>query len=456
MEKILTRWLDIPDLTRLDVYENNGGYQALRKALFDMKPEDVINEVKNSNLRGRGGAAFPTGTKWSFIPKDSKKPVYLICNADESEPGTFANRYQLEKDPHQIIEGILIACRAVNAHVAYMYFRGEFTLQKRVVEAAMAEARAKGYLGKNIMGSGFDVEIYTHRGAGAYICGEESGLLESLEGKRAYPRNRPPFPAISGAFASPTVVNNVETLSNVPWIIKKGADWYKSIGPEKSPGPKLFCLSGHINKPGLYELPMGFPLKDLIYDVGGGMLGGRQLKAVIPGGASFPPFNAEEAVKVAMDFDSVRAAGSLMGTAGVMVMDDQTCMVDVLRTVAHFFHHESCGQCTPCREGCGWIEKVLIDMEAGRGKLSDLEVLVNVSSNMEGNTICVLADSLAMPTKGIIKKWRPEFEEHIRLGRCPFRDRDGHLAPPPHPAYDVSPNADLSVGRSAESKVLEG
>lgn len=454
MEKILTRWLDIPDLTRLEVYENNGGYQALRKALFDMKPEDVINEVKNSNLRGRGGAAFPTGTKWSFIPKDSQKPVYLICNADESEPGTFANRYQLEKDPHQIIEGILISCRAVNAHVAYMYFRGEFALQKRVVEAAMAEARAKGYLGKNIMGSGFDVEIYTHRGAGAYICGEESGLLESLEGKRAYPRNRPPFPAISGAFASPTVVNNVETLSNVPWIIKKGADWYKSIGPEKSPGPKLFCLSGHINKPGLYELPMGFPLKDLIYDVGGGILGGRQLKAVIPGGASFPPFTAEEAVKVAMDFDSVRAAGSLMGTAGVMVMDDQTCMVDVLRTVAHFFHHESCGQCTPCREGCGWIEKILIDMEAGRGKLSDLEVLVNVSSNMEGNTICVLADSLAMPTKGIIKKWRPEFEEHIRLGRCPFRDRDGHLAPPPHPAYDVSPHADL--GRSAESKVLEG
>ena len=235
MEKILTRWLDIPDLTRLEVYENHGGYQALRKALFDMKPEDVINEVKNSNLRGRGGAAFPTGTKWSFIPKDSKKPVYLICNADESEPGTFANRYQLEKDPHQIIEGILIACRAVNSHIAYIYFRGEFTLQKRVVEAAMAEARAKGYLGKNIMDSGFDVEIYTHRGAGAYICGEESGLLESLEGKRAYPRNRPPFPAISGAFASPTVVNNVETLSNVPWIIKKGADWYKSIGPEKSP-----------------------------------------------------------------------------------------------------------------------------------------------------------------------------------------------------------------------------
>jgi len=435
------RWLDIPDIRRLDVYEANGGYQALRKALFEMKPEELINEVKNSNLRGRGGAAFPTGTKWSFIPKDSKKPVYLCCNADESEPGTFANRYQLEMDPHQILEGILIACRAVGAHVAYMYFRGEFAVQTRIVEAAIVEAKAKGYIGKNIMGSGFDVEIYPHRGAGAYICGEETGLLESLEGKRGYPRNRPPFPAIQGAFASPTVVNNVETLSNVPWIIKKGADWYKSIGPEKSPGPKLFCLSGHINKPGLYELPMGFPLHDLIHDVGGGILDGRKLKAVIPGGASFPPFNAEEAEKVMMDFDSVRAAGSLMGTAGVMVMHDDTCMVDVLRTVAHFFHHESCGQCTPCREGCGWIEKLLVDLEAGRGRKEDLDLLLNIADNMEGNTICVLADSLSMPTRGFIRKFRSEFEDHVRLGRCPFRDRGDRLAPPPHAAYEEEQHA---------------
>ncbi|HSR56910.1 MAG TPA: NADH-quinone oxidoreductase subunit NuoF, partial [Candidatus Binataceae bacterium] len=395
MERLLTRWVDIPDLRRLDVYEAHSGSQALRKALFEMTPEQLVNEVKNSNLRGRGGAAFPTGVKWSFIPKESKKPVYVCCNADESEPGTFANRYQLENDPHGIIEGILICCRAVGSHTCFVYLRGEFSLQKQRLDAAIAEARAKGYIGKNIMGSGFDVEIWTHRGAGAYICGEETGLLESLEGKRAYPRNRPPFPAIQGAFGCPTVVNNVETLSNIPHIITRGADWYKAIGPEKSPGPKLFCLSGHVNLPGLYELPMGYPLKDLIYEVGGGILGGKQLKAVIPGGSSFPVFTAEEAVKVNMDFDSVRAAGSLMGTAGVMVMHQDTCMVDALKTIAHFYHHESCGQCTPCREGCGWIEKLLIDLEAGRGKMDDLQVLIDVATNMEGNTICVLADSLS-------------------------------------------------------------
>jgi NADH-quinone oxidoreductase subunit F len=422
MERILTRWLDIPELRRLEVYEAHGGYQALRKALFDMTPDQIINEVKASNLRGRGGAAFPAGVKWSFIPRDSKKPVYVCCNADESEPGTFANRYQLENDPHSIIEGILITCRAVNAHTCYVYLRGEFSVQKRILDQALAEARAKGYIGPNVMGSGFAAEIYTHRGAGAYICGEETGLLESLEGKRAYPRNRPPFPAIYGAFGCPTVVNNVETLSNVPPIIARGADWYRSIGPEKSPGPKLFCLSGHINKPGLYELPMGFPLKDLIYDVGGGILDGRKLKAVIPGGSSFPVFTAEEAVKVNMDFDSVRAAGSLMGTAGVMVMHDQTCMVDALETIAHFYHHESCGQCTPCREGCGWIEKLLTDLEAGRGAMEDLDRLIDIASNMEGNTVCVLADSLSMPVKSFVPKFKDEFIEHVRLKRCPFRD----------------------------------
>ena len=423
MERILSRWLDIPDLRKLDVYEANGGYQAARKAFFEMKPEEIIEEIKNSNLRGRGGAAFPTGTKWSFIPKDSKKPVYICCNADESEPGTFANRYQLENDPHCIIEGILIACRAVNSHVCYVYLRGEFDLQKQIFDEALAQARAKGYIGSDVMGSRFGIEIYTHRGAGAYICGEETGLLESLEGKRAYPRNRPPFPAIQGAFGAPTVVNNVETLSNVPWIILRGADWYKAIGPERSPGPKLFCLSGHVNKPGLYELPMGFPLKSLIYDVGGGIWGGKELKAVIPGGSSFPVFTAEEALKVNMDFESVRAAGSLMGTGGVMVMNENTCMVEALRVVAHFYHHESCGQCTPCREGCGWIEKLLTDLEAGRGAMADLDKLISVASNMEGNTICVLADSLSMPVKSFVPKFKDEFVEHVKLGRCPFREQ---------------------------------
>ncbi len=423
MERILTRWLDIPELRRLEVYEAHGGYRGLRKALFEMTPEQIINEVKASNLRGRGGAAFPTGTKWSFIPKDSKKPAYVCCNADESEPGTFANRYELENDPHGVLEGILIACKAVGAHIAYVYLRGEFAVQKTVFEAAIAEARAKGYIGPDVMGSGFGIEVYTHRGAGAYICGEETGLLESLEGKRAYPRNRPPFPAIQGAFGCPTVVNNVETLHNVPHIINRGADWYKSIGPEKSPGPKLFCLSGHVNKPGLYELPMGVPLKDLIYDIGGGILDGRKLKGVIPGGSSFPIFTADEAVKVNMDFDSVRAAGSLMGTAGVIVIHDDTCMVDALRTIAHFYHHESCGQCTPCREGCGWIEKLLTELEAGRGGMEDLQVLLDVAGNMEGNTICLLADSLSMPVKSFVPKYREEFETHVRLGRCPLKDQ---------------------------------
>jgi NADH-quinone oxidoreductase subunit F len=438
MERILTRWLDIPDLRRLDVYEAHGGYKALRKALTEMTPEQIINEVKASNLRGRGGAAFPTGVKWSFIPKESKKPVYMCCNADESEPGTFCNRYEIENDPHGIIEGILITCRAVNSHVAYVYMRGEFTVQKRIFDAALAEARAKGYVGQNVMGTDFAVEIYTHRGAGAYICGEESGLLESLEGKRGYPRNRPPFPAIQGAFASPTVVNNIETMHNVPHIIARGADWYRSIGPEKSPGPKIFCLSGHLNKPGIYELTLGIPLKDVIYEVGGGILNGKQLKSVSPGGSSSPVLTADEAMKVNMDFDSVKAAGSMLGTAGVVVMNEDTCMVDALRTMAHFYHHESCGQCTPCREGTGWIEKILIDIEAGRGKLSDLEMIISVANNMEGNTICVLADSLSMPARSIVTKFKDEFVEHIRLGRCPFRDRGAkpaaHGAEPAHAA----------------------
>src|SRR6202041_850293 len=307
MERILTRWLDIPDLRKLDVYLANDGYKAARKAFFEMTTDDIINEVKKSNLRGRGGAAFPTGVKWSFIPKDSKKPVYVCVNGDESEPGTFANRYQFENDPHGIIEGILIACRAVGSHGAYIYMRGEFTVQKRSIDAALAEARAAGYVGKDVMGSGYAVDIWTHKGAGAYICGEESALLESLEGKRGYPRNRPPFPAIVGAFGCPTVVNNIETLANVPHIINRGAAWYKAIGPEKSPGTKLVCLSGHVNKPGLYELPMGTPMKDIIYDIGGGILGGKTLKGVIPGGASFPVPNKEESDRAVLSSRIVRA-----------------------------------------------------------------------------------------------------------------------------------------------------
>jgi NADH-quinone oxidoreductase subunit F len=441
MERILSRWVDIPDLRRIEVYEAHGGYQAWRKVLTEMTPAALIDEVKAANLRGRGGAAFPTGTKWGFIPRDSQKPVYVCCNADESEPGTFGNRYQLENDPHGVIEGLLICCRAVNAHVGYIYLRGEFALQKRRVDEALAQARARGYVGRNVLGANFDVEIYTHRGAGAYICGEETALLESLEGKRGYPRNRPPFPAIHGAFGCPTVVNNVETLSNLPHIIARGAQWYRGIGPAASPGPKLFCLSGHLNRPGLYELPMGFPLKNMIYDehLGGGILNGKKLKAVIPGGSSFPVFTADEALKVNMDFDSVRAAGSLMGTGGVIVMHEDTCMVDALRTIANFYHHESCGQCTPCREGCGWIEKLLIDLEAGRGEAADLDKLIDIADNMEGNTICVLADSLAMPVRSFVRKFKEEFVEHVRRRRCPYRFERGYAGAAPRDAPPFPP-----------------
>ena len=417
------RWLDIPDIRRLDVYEANGGYQALRKALFDRSLKRLSTRSRTRISVARGGIF---NRYRGAIPGDSNS-FYLCCTADESEPGILGP-LPARDGPHRFSR----TDRRCAANASSLH------LLPRRVHRAEAHHRichrkpAKSYTGKNITFR-FDLRS-THRGAGAYICGRD-GLLESLEGKRAYPRNRPPFPAIQGAFGCPTIVNNVETLCNVPLIIKKGADWYRSIGPEKSPGPKLFCLSGHVNKPGLYELPMGFALKALINDVGGRISGVRKLKAVLPGDASLPPFKAEEAEKVLMDFDSVRTAGSLMGTAGVMVMHDDTCMVDVLRTVAHFFHRESCGQCTPCREGCGWAEKVLVELEAGRGKQQDLDLLLNIADNMEGNTICVLADSLSMPIRGFIRKFRSEFEDHVRLARCPFRDRNGHLAPPSFTAY---------------------
>jgi NADH-quinone oxidoreductase subunit F len=306
--------------------------------------------------------------------------------------------------------------------------RGEFTAQQRSINEALADARAAGYVGKDVMGSGYGVDIWTHKGAGAYICGEESALLESLEGKRGYPRNRPPFPAIVGAFGCPTVVNNVETLANVPHIINRGADWYKAIGPEKSPGTKLVCVSGHVNKPGLYELPMGTPMKEIIYDLGGGILDGKTLKGVIPGGSSFPVLNKEEAERAIFDFDSMRTIGSAMGSGVVIVIHEDTCMIDMLLATAHFYHHESCGQCTPCREGTGWIEKIMHEMEAGQGKIEQLELLNNISDNMVGNTICVLADSIAMPVKSYVAKFRGEFEEHIRLGRCPFKTASARQA----------------------------
>jgi NADH-quinone oxidoreductase subunit F len=425
-ERILTRCRDIPDLRKLSVYVEHGGYTAAKKALTEHTPEQLIDMVKASNLRGRGGAGFPTGMKWSFLPKQTEKPVYLCVNADESEPGTFKDREIMEDDPHQLLEGILISAFAIKCHLAYIYIRGEMETGYERLWTAVREATAGGYLGKNIFGTGFDLEVVVHRGAGAYICGEETGLIESLEGKRAYPRIKPPFPAVYGLFGCPTIVNNVETLACVVPIVARGPEWFKSIGPEKSPGPKLFCVSGHVVKPGVYELPMGTPLREIIYDHAGGIPNGRKLKGVIPGGASMPVFTPEE-IDVAMDMDSVQKAGSFLGSAGVMVMDDTVCMVWATLNLAHFFHHESCGQCTPCREGTGWLENVLHGLEEGHAKPSDVDLLLNIAGNMMGNTICALADAAAMPVRAFVTKYRAEFEEHARLGRCPFKPASPEL-----------------------------
>ncbi len=419
-ELVLLRHRGIPDYHRIDVYERHGGYQATRKALSEFQPEQLVELVKSSGLRGRGGAGFPTGMKWGFLPKQTAKPIYLCVNADESEPGTFKDREIIEYDPHQLIEGIVITAYAIRCHQAFFYIRGELSQGAKMMESAVAEAYEHGYLGKNILGSGFDLDVVIHRGAGAYICGEETGLIASIEGRRAYPSVKPPFPATYGLFGSPTIVNNVETLTCVPNIITRGAEWFRSIGPERSPGPKLFGVSGHVERPGIYELPMGTPLRDILYVHAGGIRGGRALKAVIPGGSSVPVLRADE-IDVAMDFDSVAKAGSLLGSAGIIVMDETTCMVRTLEVISRFYHHESCGQCTPCREGTGWLHKVLRHLEEGTGREQDLELLLDVSGNMMGNTVCVLADAAAMPVISFVKKFRDEFIEHVKLGRCPLR-----------------------------------
>jgi len=425
-ERLLTRCRDIPGLRSIDVYLQHGGYEAVRKALTAYKPDQLVEMVKASNLRGRGGAGFPTGMKWGFLPKQSEKPVYLAVNADESEPGTFKDRVILEDDPHQLLEGVIISAYAIRCHLAYIYIRGEMLVGYERLWEAVGEAHAKGFLGKNILGTGFDLDVVIHRGAGAYICGEETGLLESLEGKRGYPRIKPPFPATHGLFGCPTIVNNVETLACVPHIVLRGAEWFRGIGPEKSPGPKLYCVSGHVVSPGVYELPMGTTLREIIYEHAGGIPNGRELKAVIPGGASMPPFTAAE-IDVPMDMDSVQKAGSFLPPAGIMVMDDTVCMVWALHNLIKFFHHESCGQCTPCREGTGWLERVLHGLEDGGSVASDVDLLLNLADNIQGNTICALADGAAMPTRTFVTKFRAEFDQHAALGRCPFRPE---AAPP--------------------------
>lgn len=418
MEKILLRNVDARDSNTLAVYQSLGGYRALEKVMKGMSPEQVIEEVKASGLRGRGGAGFPTGMKWGFVPKDSPKPKYVVCNADESEPGTFKDRLLIEKDPHAIIEGTIIAAYSISSHTAFIYIRGEFAYGSKVLEKAIEEAYQAGYLGKNILGSGYDLDLILHRGAGAYICGEETGLLSSLEGGKGWPKVKPPFPATHGLFGCPTVVNNVETLASLPWIIDRGAAKYAALGTEKSKGTKLFSVSGQIRKPGVYEIEMGYPFKRFLEEDCGGVPNGRKLKGVIPGGASMPVLRADEIDGVVMDYESFQAAGTLLGSGGVIVMDDTTCMVKAAWNIARFFAHESCGQCTPCREGCHWMEKIFWRIENGEGKNEDLDLILSISGNIQGNTICPFGDAAAWPAAAFIKKYRTEFEEHINRKRC--------------------------------------
>ncbi len=421
-ERILTKNFGAPQSHTLRAYEASGGYQSLRKAL-KTPPAQIVEEVKNSGLRGRGGAGFPTGTKWGFLPKGLDKPVYLCVNADESEPGTFKDRELMERDPHMTIEGTIISSYAIGCHTAYVYIRGEFYEPYVKLRDALDEAYRAGYVGKNILGSGFDLEITIHRGAGAYICGEETALLESLEGKKGQPRLKPPFPAMVGLFGCPTIVNNVETIATVPWIVERGATAYRAYGTEKSPGTKMFSVSGHVERPGNYEVPLGIPLMSLINDYAGGVRGGKKLKAVIPGGSSTPVLNAEECARATLDYENLLSLGTFLGSGGLIVIDEDTCMVWALSILEDFYAYESCGQCTPCREGTGWIARVLRDLEAGRGKMADIDLLLSLGKNMVGNTICVFSDAAAMPLDSFIRKFRGEFEAHVHQGACPLAGR---------------------------------
>ena len=404
--------------TNLDRYLELDGYKAVQKALT-MQPDAIVNEVKNSGLRGRGGAGFNTGMKWSFVPNQSAKPKYVLCNGDESEPGTCKDRLIFEHDPHAVIEGTVIAGLAVGSHTGYIYIRGEYRYLLEIMQKAIADAYAKGFLGRSIFGSGVDLDVHWHTGAGAYEVGEESALMESLEGKRGIPRIRPPFPAVVGLWGGPTVINNAETLASVPHILLGGADWFANLGPPKNGGTRLFCLSGHLKRPGVYELPLGYKLKKMIYDVGGGISGDRKLKAVVPGGSSTPLLTADE-IDVPMDFDSMMKAGSMLGSGGVVVLDDTTCMVKFALRIMKFYQHESCGWCIPCREGTDWLKKTLTRFHSGGGLKRDIDNILYLSQNMLGRTFCPLGDAAAMPTISIVKKFRQEFEDHLEGQPCAF------------------------------------
>ena len=400
----------------LHAYRERGGYAALARALGGMEPADVQAQVAASGLQGRGGAGFSTGAKWGFVNKASPV-VYLCCNADEGEPGTFKDRWILEHVPHQLIEGMLLASYALRVRHAFVYIRGEFDLPLRRLQGALAEARAAGLVGERIMGTDFSCDIVVHRGAGAYVCGEESSLINSLEGKKGYPRNKPPFPAVKGLYQRPTVVNNVETLATVPWIIAHGAERYAAIGVKKTPGTRLFGISGHVERPGLYERPTGYPLRQLIHDDAGGVLNGRRLKAVIPGGSSTPVLTAEEAETLTLDPESASRFGTMLGSGGIIVVAEGTCMVRLLQVLTRFYAHESCGQCTPCREGTDWMNRILQRILAGQGVPADLDNLRSIPAGIMGNTICALGDAASMPVLGFVKKFGAEFEHFIEHGR---------------------------------------
>jgi len=424
--KVLLEHIDVPEINTFDTYRKMGGYRSVEKALKTMSPDDVVEEVKKSGMRGRGGAGFPTGMKWSFLAKPVGVPRYLVCNADESEPGTFKDRYLMEKIPHALIEGMITSSYALGANTSYIYIRGEYFYILRILEKAIAEAYANGFLGKNILGSGYDLDLYVHPGAGAYICGEETALLESLEGKRGNPRVKPPFPAIAGLYACPTVVNNVETIAAIAPIVNMGGDEYAKIGIGRSTGTKLISASGHINNPGIYEIELGLPVEEFIYSdkYCGGIKNGKKLKAVVAGGSSVPILPANLILKTAnnearlMSYESLSdggfVSGTMLGSGGFIVYDEDSCIVRNTWNFARFYHHESCGQCSPCREGTGWMEKVLHRIEYGHGKLSDIDLLVEVSKKIEGNTICPLGDAAAWPVASAIRHFREEFEWHIK------------------------------------------
>ena len=443
--RIVTAHFDDPSVVSYEGYVRAGGYEGLRRAL-QLAPEEVIAEVKASGLRGRGGAGFPTGLKWSFVPQDTGKPTYVVANFDESEPGTFGNRELVEREPHQLLEGIAIAAYAIRSHLAFIYCRGEFLWPGSVLQRALAEAYEHGVLGERVLGSDYRLDVVLHRGAGAYICGEETALLSSLEGERGQPRQRPPFPAIEGLYASPTVINNVETLCFVPHILRNGAAWFAAIGPERSPGTKVFSISGKVERPGNYELPMGTPFRVLLEEHAGGVLGGRALKAWTPGGSSTPMLTAEH-LDVPLDFESLQQAGSMLGTGAVMVMDETDCIVDAARRMVRFYAHESCGKCTPCREGTWWVKRIFERIEAGYGRPEDLPLLEDLAGNMLFRGFCPLLDGAVSPIRSSLRYFREELERHITERRCPFSGRGPGLGTEPEPEPEPAAPSRPGPGR---------